>query len=271
MVVWPFTYCERRKKAGIVAVLMRMRGLSLQFSKRRCSRRVFSDPYWFSSMRITLVLCVCLMVSGCNSFEVKRLAKTDIDMVVDLHRGQTRDLVLELTEKLYKRNPRQLAKSSGHTIQSRQESLQTVSPEPLSFPELNGAVGIEAMHLAFDEDFKGDRVFALMAGLTDMLHEAYNYKEEFYITDTVDQQKLYNSARNIEVMVWLLKTTKDSRGQRLILTDGVSGDLVNLSFERLFGKLIAHQDMMARIVSDKTQRAINSVAHGIVSMTFIPI
>jgi hypothetical protein len=35
--------------------------------------------------------------------------------------------------------------------------------------------------------------------------------------------------------------------------------------------LIAHQDMLAQIMAGKTQRAINSVAHSIVSMTFMPL
>jgi hypothetical protein len=36
-------------------------------------------------------------------------------------------------------------------------------------------------------------------------------------------------------------------------------------------KLIAHQDMMAKIVSDSSNRAINTVVHGIASTTLLPI
>lgn len=216
-----------------------------------------------------------MALGGCAStdsgFEVKALAKSDIDLVADLHRQATRELVKQLNTKLYRRNPIQLKRVPGATIDSRWQQLLALREGPQQIDELGGAWGVGAMRLAFDEGFTGDRVFALMAGLVGMLSEAYGYRHEFYWLDTIDQQKLYTSARNIEVMVWLIRSRRDAGGQPLILTDTLDGATVNLSFERLFGKLIAHQDMMAQVVAGKTQRAINSVAHGLVSMTFIPL
>lgn len=135
------------------------------------------------------------------------------------------------------------------------------------------------MNLGLTHGFQGDRVFAVVVGLAGMLREAYGFKDEFYLLDDLDQQKLYISARNIEVLVWRLSQSRDKHGRPLIYTNGfvqlatnenLPGE-VNLSFERLFGKLIAHQDMLANIMAGKTQRAINSVAHSLVSMTFMPL
>ena len=47
---------------------------------------------------------------------------------------------------------------------------------------------------------------------------------------------------------------------------------MNLSFERLFGKLINNQENMARIVSSQQGgRIIQKAAKGIVSSIFLPI
>lgn len=217
-----------------------------------------------------LILLLLSGLGGCanQSFDIKDIAKTDIDLVADLHREETRRLVQSLAIKLYKRNPRELRKQSGATLASRLQLLQQ-TPD-LKFAELQGLQGIDAMDLAFRPDFRGDRVFALIAGLSGMLQEAYGYKDEFFVLDELDQQKLYISARNIEVLVWRLQQAKDATGEPLIYSNG-TGEVINLSYERLFGKLIAHQDMLAKIMSGKTQRAINTVAHSIVSMTFMPL
>jgi len=224
---------------------------------------------------LTVVLAGVLLAGGCTQqqgrFQLKDLAKSDIDLVADLHRSATLAALKELNAKLYRLNPVQLSKMPNETIESRWQQLLKHQGQAGGFNELAGAGGIAAMRLAFDNSYEGDRIFALMAGLSGMLDEAYGFKSEFYLLDSVDGQKLYNSARNLEVMVWLLRSRKDQRGEPLIYSDSISSELVNLSFERLFGKLIAHQDMMSQIMQGKTQRAVNTVAHGIVSMTFVPL
>ena len=216
-------------------------------------------------------LFITVSVTGCSStkpLELRDIAKTDIDMVADLYRAETRQLVIQLTHKLYKRNPRELRKQPGATAESRLHEL-TQNLE-LKFPELQMKQGLDAMYLSLDPDYQGDRVFALVTGLAGMLRQAYGYKDEFFVLDDLDQQKLYISARNIEILVWRLKQARDSHGMPLLYTNSTGSEL-NLSFERLFGKLIAHQDMLALIMADKNQRALNTVAHSIFSMTFIPL
>ncbi|WP_240776214.1 hypothetical protein [Nitrincola alkalilacustris] len=224
-----------------------------------------------------LLYCLSLMLlSGCATpgdrpFNIKSLAKTDIDMVADAHVEEVTALARELTIKLYLRNPREMAKGPpGMTLDQRLDLLFS-SPRLITHPELNNRYGVDAVPLAFDPAFQGDRVFALMVGISGMLHAAYNYKDTFYILDEINQQKLYNSARNIEVVVWQLSNRRQSNGELFLLTNGLDEYAQNLSFERLFGKLIAHQDMMARIISDKTNRSINKVVHSVASFTLLPI
>ncbi|MGB0663819.1 MAG: hypothetical protein ACPGMR_08530 [Pontibacterium sp.] len=222
-----------------------------------------------------LIACLWLSLTGCQTlsaerFKLDQLVKTDIDMVADLHRQVMTQLIKEMTVKLYKRNPRELRKASPKTLEERLAQI-TAPPPAQGYAELNGLRGNAAIQLAFDPNYTSDRVFALMFGLETMIAKAYNKKHAFYFTDKLNQQSLYNSARNIETVAWLLKgATRPS--QPMILSNGVSDEgYVNASFERLIGKMIATQDMMASIVADDQNRVIKNVVHKAASLTLLPI
>ena len=48
-------------------------------------------------------------------------------------------------------------------------------------------------------------------------------------------------------------------------------EISNLSYERLFGKLIATQDNMAIIIADKNKRTIKTVIQKMATAIFLPI
>lgn len=228
--------------------------------------------------RPLLILMILALLQGCagnekaRPFQLKSLAKSDIDMVTDEHILAINALVRELTIKLYKRNPRELKKGPpGMTLNRRLHQLLD-EPRQINHPELGSRYGVDAMPLVFDPEFKGDRVFALMIGISGMLHASYSYRAEFFLLDEIDQQKLHNSARNLEAVAWRLSNLRTPEGELFLLTNGISeSGTPNLSFERIFGKLIAHQDMMAKIVSNKTNRAIKNVVVGFASTALLPI
>ncbi len=218
------------------------------------------------TLAMTLLLC-----TGCADFKAKNLAKSDTNLVADAHLRQIRAQEEELLIKLYKRNPRELAKSPGQTIDSRMAALRP--GRLLRFDELDYAQKTDAMLLAFDDAYKGDRVFALMAGLVGMIRASYGDRDEFFMLQQLDEQALYNSARNIEILSWRLRHRQGPDGKVYLLTSGADNDggELNLSFERVFGKMIVLQDMMATIAADRNNRTINLIAHGVASMVFLPV
>ncbi len=230
-----------------------------------------------STIKLYGISLLIILLSGCvanapSDFKISDLAKSDIDNVTDMHISQVRQLTRELAIKLYKRNPSELAKAPpGTTVTKRiQQLLDT--PRTRRFSELSGAEEIKAIQLSFNEEFQGDRVFALMVGISGMLNAAYNYQDEFFLLDAIDQQKLYNSARNLEIIAWQLNNRKNSRNEPYILSNSISATGIrNLSYERIFGKLISLQDMMALLISDRTNRTITRVVQSAASMTFLPI
>mgnify|MGYP001828731287 FL=1 len=221
--------------------------------------------------RALLFGALLTLVGGCASYsyDVKNLAKSDIDLVTDEFIDETRALVLELTVKLYRRNPDQLSRGARSSAQERLAQLRE-SSGILAFAELGSAQELEALELVFDPDFAGDRVFALVVGLGGMLRLAYGYNTENFMFDSLNSELLETSARNTEILLWRLKNNRRSDGRPWLITSEYQGVVDNLSFERLFGKLIALQDMMARIADGSTNRAVTKTVRTATSV-FIPL
>ncbi len=230
-----------------------------------------------------LLLSLVLLVPGCSSNKVQvedgpdtqdvnfdSLIKTDVGVVLEIHVREVRSLMRELMGKLYKRNPRELKKSLFPTAEENIDRLFE-QRHGWNFPELDGKRDIEAIKLTFDEDFQGDRVFAFVSGLTSMLMASYKYKQEFYVLDSVDAQHLYNSARNIEIAVWRLGQEHDSNGELFLYSNSLPGEVTNLSYERIFGKLISLQDTIAIIIAGKTNRTLIKVVQRMVTAVFLPV
>jgi hypothetical protein len=114
-------------------------------------------------------------------------------------------------------------------------------------------------------------VFAFVAGLASMMQTAFNNKTEFFITDDLDAQALYNAARNVEIAVWKLSNNRNTQGQLFLISNEVSGPIHNLSYEREFGKIIGSLDVLSRVMVDKSNRTIVKVMQTLASAVFLPV
>lgn len=209
--------------------------------------------------------------SSARSFSLKDLAKGDVDTVVEIHQQEILAILKNLTLKLYRRNPNEWRKSGFANADEATAALF----RPLDHWQLAQQQNLpwETVLLApWRAEFTGDRVKALMNGLLVMHMAAFNHQTEFYLLTEVDAQKLYNAARNTEAVVWKLSNARNESGEPVLLSNGFDGNGVpNLSFEREFGKLIGIQDTLARIIEDKSNRAIRFGVVNVASMAFLPI
>lgn len=209
--------------------------------------------------------------SSARSFSVKDLAKRDVDDVVEIHQQEVLAILKTLTLKFYKRNPAEWRKS-GH---ASAEDATAALFKPLSAWHLSPQKDLnwEASLLdVWREGYTGDRVKALMSGLLVMHMAAFEHKTEFYLLSELDAQKLYNAARNTEAIVWRVSNARTAAGTPVLLSNGFdSNGVPNLSFEREFGKLIGIQDTLARIIEDKSNRAIRFGVVNVATMIFLPI
>src|SRR5258708_19167661 len=130
--------------------------------------------------RIFLLACVPV-VAACagnataprqaasSGFNPSQLAKTDIDRVAEAHQREIFSNLKLLTEKLYRRNPRELKKSGQASITVGVARIFE-GQHAWIFPELQGKRGTQAIQLALQNDYSGDRVLAFIAGLGSMIH-----------------------------------------------------------------------------------------------------
>ena len=235
--------------------------------------------------RIFHVILLTMMLAACQQQAVKKegevinsqpglsldsLVKSDMDMVYEHHLRSLDQLLRQLMVKLYLRNPLYFR---NYGFDSAEERTKALYDQPVNeqVKALGGKKSVSAIRLAFDPLYQGDRVAAFVLGLRTMLDDAHGNQRKFYLFDQLDPQKLYNAARNIEVAVWMLSNNRQDNGELFLISNEMSGDIRNLSFERLFGKLIAIQDDSAQLNANATNRTIKNVLQGVAKYVFLPI
>ena len=221
-------------------------------------------------MKKLLIILSILILTSCQKNVLTNIAKTDIDIVTEIHINNAKGYIEDLIIKLYKMNPIFLSKNKKFDSVS-QVIIDIFKKKDLKKIDKTGKENIDLILKGFDKNFNGDRIYYICKGLYGMINASYNYKNRFYLTDKkLDAQKIMNTAINIETLVWRLSHSMNNN-ELLIKTNSINGKKVNLSFERLFGKLINNQENMARIISSQQGRMIQKAAKGIVSSIFLPI
>lgn len=237
-------------------------------------------------MRLGLLLLVCSLSSACamnspienkpiperdDRSSANQLAKNDFDRMADVEMAENTQSLRNLMTKLYKRNPNQLAKSTPDPVEKMVDWVfEGEQQHHFQFKEIDNKQGTDAIFLAFNPDYQGDRVLPFIVGLHTMLLKAHGNKTDFYLTDNIDPQSVYNVARNIEIAAWKLSTARDANGNLYLLTNEISDKDRNLSFEREFGKMIGRTDLYAIALAEKSQRLISRVMQSLATAVFLP-
>jgi hypothetical protein len=202
---------------------------------------------------------------------LSQLGKSDFDRMADVEIRENTESMRVLMLKLYKRNPHELHKS---TRDNAEKMVNWVfagrAQHHLLFPEINNLQGTDAIFLAFNPNYRGDRVLPFIVGLHTMLLKSHNDKTDFYFTDSLDPQSIYNVARNIEIAAWKLSNARDENGKIFLLSNEINDKEKNLSFEREFGKVIGRTDLYAIALAEKSQRLISRVMQNMATAIFLP-
>lgn len=230
--------------------------------------------------RYSLLCIPLLLMMGCNQQRVvagkpdelslSRLGKSDINEVVEYHQHAVMRDLRQLMIKLYYRNPNQQHDKDKRSIEQSVARVFARS-SAFGFEQWQGVKPTDIIRIALDQSYTGDRVLAFTIGLRRMLMAAYDDHTEFYYLTSIDPQKLYNSARNIEIAAWMIAEKTDLKGMPLLLSDSLPTEERNVSYQRSFGRMIATQDNMAEMLSFKNGRMLKTVLQSAASMAFLPI
>ena len=202
---------------------------------------------------------------------INQLGKSDFDRMADVEVRENSESLRLLMLKLYRRNPQELKKSTSDPAEKMVNWVfDGYTQHHYLFNEINNLQGTEAIFLAFKPDYSGDRVLPFIVGLQTMLLKAHNGKTDFYFTDSIDPQRVYNVARNIEIAAWKLSNARKDDGSLYLLTNVLNDAEKNLSFEREFGKMIGRTDLYAISLAEKSQRLISRVMQNLATAVFLP-
>lgn len=176
----------------------------------------------------------------------------------------------QLLDKFYKRNPREWRKVA--TSQAQAEAIihrAIESGEKL--PWLTNQDSIEALYLALDPTFQGDRAGTLIYAQARMIIEAHGGHTKFYLSDVLDAQFIYNAARNLEISQWVLRERTGLDGKPLLLSNEISERGYNLNFAIEYSKIIARLDLSAAVLDERFRRIGVNYVHSLLFLTLLPV
>jgi hypothetical protein len=232
-----------------------------------------------------ILIVLCLNLSACTamlpnqnavvanpeSAGVSRWGKSDMDEVIEFHQRAAMENLKALMVKLYHRNPKSRHDAKIRSIEASVNLTFSRSNDDY-YPQWQSIKATDIVRIALDESYQGsDRILPFIVGLRKMIMASYDNHTEFFYLTSIDGQKLYNSARNIEIAAWMLAENRDVRGRLLLLSDSLEQEDRNLSFQRIIGQIIATQDNLATIMAHKSGRLIKNVVITAASMVFLPI
>ena len=202
---------------------------------------------------------------------INQLGKSDFDRMADVEIRENTESLRLLMRKLYKRNPHELQKSTSDPAEKMVDWVfDGATQHQYKFESIRNLQDTDAIFLAFRSDYEGDRVLPFIVGLHTMLLKAHGNTTDFYLTDNLDPQHIYNVARNVEIAAWKLSNARDQNGVLYLLTNEVNEKDRNLSFEREFGKIIGRTDLYAIALAEKSQRLISRIMQNLATAFFLP-
>ncbi|RYF74854.1 MAG: hypothetical protein EOO29_24650 [Comamonadaceae bacterium] len=204
-----------------------------------------------------------LFLTGCGAFtqtqraqnyESREWLQSGTNRLANLALRDNLQSVQRVQLSLYRRNPREWRKWAATAEEATQRTWDAVMNErPLA--ELRGATSIDAVRLAFEPGYEGDRVAALVVGWGAMLKQANGDTWQQTMIDGVSAENAHRAARNFEISLWLLSARMGADGKPLLLSTEISERGRNLVVDRELSKVVGRLDLLAAQADEKYRRA----------------
>ena len=207
------------------------------------------------------------IVSKNSDPQAGELLQSNVDRMATLAMRDNLSSLYQLMGKLYQRNPREWRKTGLPSREAAEQAIHQAIELDQPLPQLGGRRDVAALSYALSADFQGDRVGAFVYALGSMLVTAHGGRTEFYLSDSLDPQFVFNASRNVEKAAWMLAQRRDAEGQPLLL----SNEGGNLSYAVEFGKITARLDLLAHVLEERYRRIGVNYAHGLLFLNFLPV
>ncbi|WP_428023491.1 hypothetical protein [Arcobacter sp.] len=169
---------------------------------------------------IVLTIITLCFFTGCISIKKENLQEVfQSNNAVEIKKDYKKisKLVLNLKEKLDKRNPRAYDKSLASKIYSEVDNLE--NNINLNFKKSSLDSYTSYLQIAFSKDDIQNRNDYLILGLYKNVYDAYDIKSSYKITAfSYDKEKLRKLYANLQILAWKIKVEKDLSDNYLFLT-----------------------------------------------------
>ncbi len=160
-----------------------------------------------------------LFFTGClpKENDVKSVFQTNAATIITKDERYIKKLIINLKTKLDKRNPQNYDKNLAAKIYTLIDKKANSSYMEINNKKLRNYK--EYLELAFSKDKVKYRNDLLILGLYYQFYDAYNLKESHKVLAMqYDKKKLKNFHRNLQILKWRIKSSKDLKGDYLFLT-----------------------------------------------------
>jgi hypothetical protein len=196
-----------------------------------------------------------------EGYESREWMQSSANRIANLALRDNLQSIRRVQLSLYRRNPREWRKSATSADDATQRTWDAVT-QGTPLPALGGKSGIDAVRLAFEPGYAGDRIAALVYGWATMLKEANGNTWEQTMVDGVNAENSFRAARNMEISLWLIGSKTGADGQPLLLATEISERGRNLVVDRELSKIVARLDLLAAQADEKYRRAALDFAQG---------
>jgi len=215
---------------------------------------------------VLIAAAAALALAGCaatrstdraESYDTREWMQSSANRIANLALRDNLQSIRRVQTSLYRRNPREWRKWAASADDASQRTWDAVTQAtPLAaLGGKDGKSGIDAVRVAFEPGYTGDRVAALVYGWASMLKEANGNTWEQTMVDGVNAENSYRAARNLEISLWLIGSKTGADGQPLLLATEISDRGRNLVTDRELSKVVARLDLMAAQADEKYRRA----------------
>ncbi len=231
---------------------------------------------------LTVVLSFFLYATGCsatkktpapygevegNNMHTQELLQSDVNRIATISVRNNLVYLQRIKAVLYELNPDSLTQSGLSAEESERLFWQALQQRKPLIADQEEWRGLKAVEVALSDEFKGDWVALYSFGLTDILLNGFNYRTDLYLINGMDSQKLYNSARELEVATQMLRTRASKK--RIIPDQNKDARI-----ERAIGAVVATVDLLAVYNTEKYRRIGINYVQGLVGgelLQFVPL
>ncbi len=164
-----------------------------------------------------IFLCIVFIFTSCAKRDIEKIVQTNSAIMINHNYYKINQLILQLKEKLDKRNSSSYNKDIALKITRLIRSLDNNFLLKYKHTTLENYK--DYLHIAFSKNNIKNRNDYLILGIYYLVFDSYGIKDGMKLTALMyDEEKLLKLHKNLQIIKWKLKASRDNENKYLFLT-----------------------------------------------------